>query len=145
MTCSGTKVAQFTIDVSTSCANPLGRAMAQQITPPSTELFEPDTPGGSHASTGLRVTGSNSDGWLFSIARRDHLPPHRIQFGGQFRDRVESQDGLGYTRVNDTSDLVDPTFSWPGGKVTLKPGSLRDLHCIPMRMNGSTRIRVGDA
>ena len=45
----------------------LGRAMAQQTTASSTEPFQPDTPGGSHASTDLRVTGPNPDGWLFPI------------------------------------------------------------------------------
>ncbi len=34
------------------------------------------------------------------------LLPHWIQFGGQFRNRVESQDGLGYAPVNDAYDLT---------------------------------------
>jgi hypothetical protein len=79
-----------------------GSAMAQQSTPP----FQPDTPGESHASTDLRVTGPNPDGWLFPITQLDHLLPHWIQFGGQFRNRVESQDGLNYAPVNDTYDLT---------------------------------------
>ena len=48
----------------------------------------------------------NPDGWLFPITRLDELLPHWIQFGGQFRNRVESQDGLGYAPVNDTYDLT---------------------------------------
>jgi len=34
------------------------------------------------------------------------LLPHWIQFGGQFRNRIESQDGLGYSPVNDAYDLT---------------------------------------
>jgi hypothetical protein len=93
--------------VSTSRANLLGRAMANQTAPPSAELLLPHAPGESRASTDPRVTGSNPVGWLFPIAQIDYLLPHRIQF----RDCVESQDGRGYARVNDTYDLVDPTFS----------------------------------
>jgi len=83
-----------------------GGAMAQQSTPPSTVPFPPDTPGNSHASTDLRVTGSNPEGWLFPITQLDHFLPHWIQFGGQFRNRVESQDGLNYAPVDDTYDLT---------------------------------------
>src|SRR5580698_6116965 len=83
-----------------------GSALAQQSVPPSTEPFQPDTPGGSHASTDLRVSGPNPDGWLFPITQLDRLLPHWIQFGGQFRNRTESQDGLGFAPVNDTYDLT---------------------------------------
>jgi len=83
-----------------------GTAMAQQSTPPSTEPFQPDTPGGSHASTDLRVSGPNPEGWLFPITQLDQLLPHWIQFGGQFRNRAESQDGLNYAPVNDAYDLT---------------------------------------
>jgi Alginate export len=82
-----------------------GSAMAQQSTL-STEPFQPDTPGESHASTDLRVPGPNPDGWLFPITQLDQLLPHWIQFGGQFRNRVESQDGLNFAPVNDTYDLT---------------------------------------
>jgi hypothetical protein len=84
----------------------VGSAMAQQSTPPSTEPFQPDTPGVSHASTDLRVMGPNPDGWLFPITQLDKLLPHWIQFGGQFRNRAESQDGLNYAPVNDTYNLT---------------------------------------
>jgi hypothetical protein len=83
-----------------------GSAMAQQSAPPSTEPYQPDTPGESHASTDLRITGPNPDGWLFPVTQLDRLLPHWIQFGGQFRNRTESQDGLGYAPVNDTYDLT---------------------------------------
>jgi hypothetical protein len=43
---------------------------------------------------------------LFPITRLNELLPHWIQFGGQFRNRVESQDGLGYAPVNDAYDLT---------------------------------------
>jgi hypothetical protein len=73
---------------------------------PNSEPYQPDSPGVSHASLDLRVTGPNPDGWLFPITQLDQLLPHWIQFGGQFRDRVESQDGLKFAPVNDTYDLT---------------------------------------
>jgi hypothetical protein len=82
----------------------LASAAAQSQT--STEPFQPDTPGGSHAATDLRVPGPDPDGWLFPITRLDELLPHWIQFGGQFRDRVEGQLGLGYAGVDDGYDLT---------------------------------------
>src|ERR1700689_4130998 len=85
----------------------LGSAIAQQSTPPSTEPFPPDTTGESHAATDLRVSGPSHDGnWLFPITRLDELLPNWIQFGGQFRNRVESQDGLNYAPANDAYDLT---------------------------------------
>jgi len=94
----------------------LGSALAQQSTPPSTEPFPPDSPGESHAATDLRVSGPNQDAsWLFPITRLEELLPHWIQFGGQFRNRVESQDGLNYAPVNDDSASprrLHSTTSW---------------------------------
>src|ERR1700722_19647044 len=85
----------------------LSSAMAQQSTPPSAEPFPPDSPGESRAATDLRVSGPNQDAsWLFPITRLDELLPHWIQFGGQFRNRVESQDGLNFAPVNDAYDLT---------------------------------------
>ena len=86
----------------------LGDAMAQQSAPPSTEPFPPDTPGGEHhAATDLRVSEPNQYGsWLYPISRLDELLPSWIQFGGQFRNRVESQDGLDFAPVDDVYDLT---------------------------------------
>ena len=83
-----------------------GSALAQQSTPTSIEPFQPDTPGESHASTNLRVTEPDPDSWLFPITKLDKLLPRWIQFGGQFRNRVESQDGLNYASLNDAYDLT---------------------------------------
>jgi len=82
----------------------LGTANGQSAANPAP--YPPDTPGESHASSDLRVTGPNPDGWRFPITYLDGLLPHWIQFGGQFRDRVESQDGLGFAPVNDAYDLT---------------------------------------
>src|SRR5579864_1845311 len=88
----------------------LGGVAACQTFPQSTDLtpnaYPPDTPGGSQAATDLRVSGPNPDGWLFPITRLDESLPHWIQFGGQFRDRAESQTGLGYAPVDDAYDLT---------------------------------------
>jgi hypothetical protein len=72
--------------------------------------FPPDTPGGSNAAMDLRIAGPNPDGWLFPTTRVDELLPQWIQFGGQFRDRAESQTGLGYAPVNDAYDLTQLRF-----------------------------------
>jgi hypothetical protein len=85
----------------------VGSALAQQSAPPSTEPFLPDTPGESHAATDLRIAGPNQDAsWLFPITRLNQLLPNWIQFGGQFRNRVESQDGLNNAPANDAYDLT---------------------------------------
>lgn len=81
---------------------------AQQAFPQSTDValnpFQPDTPGGSKAASDLREP--NPDGWLFPITRLNVMLPHWIQFGGQFRNRVESQDGLGFAPVDDAYNLT---------------------------------------
>jgi hypothetical protein len=83
------------------------QSMAPQSTPPSTEPFAPDIPGASHAATDLRISGPDQDAsWLFPITRLNQSLPHWIQFGGQFRNRVESQDGLNYAPVDDAYDLT---------------------------------------
>jgi hypothetical protein len=78
--------------------------------PQSTNLdsnsFPPDSPGGSHAASDLRIAGPDPDGWLFPITRLNQLLPRWIQFGGQFRDRAEAQTGLKYAPVNDAYDLT---------------------------------------
>jgi len=84
----------------------VGNAIAQQAADPTAGPFVPDTPGASHAATDLRVSGPGSGGWIYPITKLDEYLPHWIQFGGQFRDRVESQDGLGYAPVNDAYDLT---------------------------------------
>ena len=84
----------------------VGNAIAQQTADPAAGPFVPDTPGASHAATDLRVSGADSGGWLYPITKLNEYLPHWIQFGGQFRDRVESQDGLGYAPVNDVYDLT---------------------------------------
>ena len=84
----------------------VGNAIAQQTADPTAGPFVPDTPGASHAATDLRVSGADSGRWLYPITKLNEYLPHWIQFGGQFRDRVESQDGLGYAPVNDVYDLT---------------------------------------
>jgi hypothetical protein len=84
----------------------VGNAVAQQSANSPADPFVPDTPGGAHAATDLRVSGPNPDGWLYPITKLNEFLPHWLQFGGQFRDRLESQDGLGYAPVNDVYDLT---------------------------------------
>jgi hypothetical protein len=84
----------------------LGSAIAQQTPNSQAGPFEPDTPGAAHAATDLRVSGDDNGGWLYPITKLDEYLPRWIQFGGQFRDRVESQDGLGYAPIDDVYDLT---------------------------------------
>jgi hypothetical protein len=84
----------------------LGSAIAQQSSPPA-EPYPPDTPGASHAATDLRISEPGQDkNWLFPITRLNKSLPYWIQFGGQFRNRVESQTGLNSAPVNDAYDLT---------------------------------------
>ena len=87
-----------------------GGVAAHQAFPQSMTLspspIQPDSPGGSHAAADLRFFEPNPYGWLFPITRLDELLPHWIQFGGQFRDRAESQMGLGYAPITDAYDLT---------------------------------------
>jgi Alginate export len=79
---------------------------AAQVNVAPSYAYPPDTPGQAHAALDLRIPGPNPDGWLFPITQLDQSLPSWIQFGGQFRDRVESQYGLGYKNIDDTYDLT---------------------------------------
>src|SRR5579862_340988 len=51
--------------------------------------------------------GSASDAgkpgaWLFPVDTLNDVLPSWLQFGGEYRARVESNDGLGYKPTNDT-------------------------------------------
>lgn len=50
-------------------------ALAQSNGSADSSPYIPDTPGESHASTDLRVFGSNPDGWLFPATKLDELLP----------------------------------------------------------------------
>jgi Alginate export len=83
--------------------------LAQSATSSPPDPFQPDTPGASHAATDLRLFGPDTDdaaGWLFPITRLNRSLPPWIQFGGQFRNRVESQDGILYAPVDDVYNLT---------------------------------------
>ena len=85
------------------------QAFAQSSTASLPNPFGPDTPGGSHAATDLRLFGPDVDNaarWLFPITRLNQSLPSWIQFGGQFRNRAESQDGLGFLNVDDVYNLT---------------------------------------
>ena len=79
-------------------------ASAQE--PASSNPFGPDAPGGSHAASDLRALVPNPSGWYFPVTRLDQSLPSWIQFGGQFRDRVEAQFGLAYSAMDDGYDLT---------------------------------------
>jgi len=68
--------------------------------------YLPDSPGASHAALDLRVFGPNADGWLFPVTQVDESLPPWLQFGAQFRDRVEGQIDLHYAPTDDGYDLT---------------------------------------
>ena len=80
------------------------QAFAQSAVPANP--FQLDTPGGSRAATDLRVSDKDLDQWLFPVTRLNGLLPHWIQFGGQFRDRVEAQTGFKFAPLDDGYDLT---------------------------------------
>ncbi len=86
------------------------RSVCGQTAAPPQSPFTPDTPAGSHAALDLRVPGSDLNGWQYPISRLNEALPSWIQFGGQLRDRVESEDGIGYAPVNDTYNLTQIRF-----------------------------------
>jgi hypothetical protein len=81
-------------------------ALAQSNSSSAPNPFGPDKPGGSHAEKDLRVFGPNPNGWLFPITTLNESLPSWIQFGAQFRDRAESQGGLGYRNITDVYNLT---------------------------------------
>lgn len=72
----------------------------------SYEAFAPGAPAGSHASLDLRKPEKSGEGWQYPITRLNQTLPSWLQFGGQFRNRVESLDGSGYGTVDDVYNLT---------------------------------------
>ena len=72
----------------------------------ASSAYEPDAPAASHAAVDLRVFGPNPNGWLFPVTQLDEKLPRWLQFGAQFRDRLEDQYGIGYGLTHDTYDLT---------------------------------------
>src|SRR5712691_4252819 len=46
--------------------------------------------------------GDASGAWLFPVENLNDALPRWLQFGGEFRSRVESEDGIKYTKTNDS-------------------------------------------
>jgi hypothetical protein len=94
--------------------------LGQTSSPPAP--YAPDTPGESHAPLDLRIPGPNPDGWLYPVTQFDKSLPPWIQFGGQFRDRAESADGISYGYTGDTYDLTQLRLG-----IYLQPASWLEL------------------
>ena len=82
----------------------VGTAFSQQSA--AAQTYVPDSPNGSEAAKVLTVNGPSPDGWLFPVTQADQQLPSWIQFGGQFRNRWESQGHIDYTRFSDGYDLT---------------------------------------
>jgi len=46
--------------------------------------------------------GDKSGAWLFPVESLNNVLPRWLQFGGEYRSRLESEDGIKYTPTNDT-------------------------------------------
>ena len=46
--------------------------------------------------------GDKSEGWVFPVQSLNHVLPRWVQFGGEYRTRVEGADGINFTTTNDT-------------------------------------------
>ena len=77
----------------------------QQITN-SYGAYAPGAPAGSHAALDLRKSEKRGEEWRYPITRLNQALPSWLQFGGQFRNRVESLDGSGYGTVDDAYNLT---------------------------------------
>jgi Alginate export len=112
----------------------LGSAAAQPVS------FQPDTPGGSHAAQDLRLSNPDSNNWLYPATQLNQSLPHWIQFGAQFRNRLESEDGLRYTPVNDVYDLTQLRIG-----VYIRPAKWLKLVGVTQDARGFFNRRVPNA
>jgi hypothetical protein len=74
--------------------------------------------------------GDKSEARLFPVQSLNHALPHWLRFGGEYRLRIESEDGIRYTTTNDTYLLSRLRFN-----VTIQPakwlsffGETQDSH-----------------
>src|SRR5258706_10840817 len=74
--------------------------------------------------------GGKSGAWLFPVQSLNHALPRWLRFGGEYRSRIESADGIRYTTTNDTYLLSRFRFD-----VTIQPakwlsffGETQDSH-----------------
>jgi len=61
-------------------------------------------------------TAADAAGWLFPVEHVNRALPHWIRFGGEYRLRIESEDGIGFTTTNDVYLLSRFRFN-----VNIKP------------------------
>ena len=45
--------------------------------------------------------GDNSGAWLFPVESLNHALPRWLRFGGEYRSRIEGEDGIKYEATND--------------------------------------------
>src|SRR6266446_2254739 len=48
------------------------------------------------------LDGGKSGAWLFPVENLNDTLPRWLRFGGEYRSRVESDDGIRYTTTNDS-------------------------------------------
>jgi hypothetical protein len=60
--------------------------------------------------------GENSGAWLFPVESLNHALPRWLRFGGEYRSRIEGEDGIKYTATNDAYLLSRFRFN-----VTIQP------------------------
>jgi alginate export protein len=80
------------------------------------------SPLGAHSVANSR-TDSEPPGWLFPVAKLDQALPSWLQFGGEYRDRLELPGGINRAPVSD-SYLLDRLRA----NVTIQPTSWLGFH-----------------
>src|ERR1700674_14940 len=62
------------------------------------------------------VDGCKSGAWLFPVDSLNHALPRWLRFGGEYRSRIEGEEGIKYTTTNDAYLLSRFRFN-----VTIQP------------------------
>jgi hypothetical protein len=97
---------KYLIAVVVAALGAAGAAFTQSANADNTSPFPLDAPGASHSPEFLTIPGPSPDGWYFPITQLDQNLPQWLQFGGQFRDRWEGSEHIGYKSPSDGYDLT---------------------------------------
>jgi Alginate export len=60
-----------------------------------------ESPDNQEPASRTAFDGDKPEAWLFPVESLNHALPPWLQFGGEYRSRIESEDGIKYTTTND--------------------------------------------
>lgn len=81
-------------------------ALAQSPGATSPDAHVPRIPAESHAASQLREPEKKVEGWETPITQLNQSLPSWLRLSGEFRNRVESLDGIGFRPVDDVYNLT---------------------------------------